>query len=139
MDFLQYINPGIDSIKPYEPGKSTDDVMKKYNLNKIVKLASNENSLGPSPKVKSAINEFKDVHLYPDGDGKQLKSKISEVELLSDKNIILGNGSNEILEIVSQTFLSERSECIFSKHAFVVYKLAAKVLSLIHISEPTRR
>ena len=127
MDFLQYINPGIDSIKPYEPGKSTDDVMKKYNLKKIVKLASNENSLGPSPKVKSAINEFKDVHLYPDGDGKQLKSKISEVELLSDKNIILGNGSNEILEIVSQTFLSERSECIFSKHAFVVYKLAAKV------------
>ena len=111
MDFLQYINPGIDSIKPYEPGKSADDVMKKYNLKKIVKLASNENSLGPSPKVKSVINEFKDVHLYPDGDGKQLKSKISEVELLSDKNIILGNGSNEILEII--LFISS-SSCLAS-------------------------
>ena len=51
MNYLKYINPGIDSIKPYEPGKSVEDVTKKYNLDKIIKLASNENSLGPSPKV----------------------------------------------------------------------------------------
>lgn len=127
MNYLKYINPGIDSIKPYEPGKSVDDVTKKYNLDKIIKLASNENSLGPSPKVIDVINNFKDIHLYPDGDGKKLKSKISEIEELSDKNIILGNGSNEILEIISQAFLSPRCECIFSKHAFVVYKLASKV------------
>ena len=127
MNYLKYINPGIDSIKPYEPGKSVDDVIKKYNLDKIIKLASNENSLGPSPKVIDVINNFKDIHLYPDGDGKKLKSKISEIEELSDENIILGNGSNEILEIISQAFLSPRCECIFSKHAFVVYKLASKV------------
>ena len=86
MNYLKYINPGIDSIKPYEPGKSVDDVTKKYNLDKIIKLASNENSLGPSPKVIDVINNFKDIHLYPDGDGKKLKSKISEIEELSVNN-----------------------------------------------------
>lgn len=125
--YLQHINPGIDSIRPYEAGKSIEDVMKEYNLEKIVKLASNENSLGPSPKVIEVINNFQNIHLYPDGDGKDLKSKISEVENVSPEQIILGNGSNEVLEIISQTFLSAQSESVFSKHAFVVYKLASKV------------
>ena len=78
MDYLKYINPGIESINTYEPGKSIEEVMEKYNLKNIVKLASNENSLGPSPKVLEVINNFKDVHLYPDGEGLKLKSKISE-------------------------------------------------------------
>ena len=127
MDYLKYINPGIESINPYEPGKSIEEVMEKYNLKDIVKLASNENSLGPSPKVLEVINNFKDVHLYPDGDGLKLKSKISEIENINSDQIILGNGSNEILEIISQTFLSPDTESIFSKHAFVVYKLVSKV------------
>ncbi len=127
MDYLNYINPGIESINPYEPGKSIEEVMEKYNLKEIVKLASNENSLGPSPKVLKVINNFKDIHLYPDGDGIRLKSKISEIESINSDQIILGNGSNEILEIISQTFLSPNTESIFSKHAFVVYKLASKV------------
>ena len=127
MDYLNYINPGIESINPYEPGKSIEEVMEKYNLKEIIKLASNENSLGPSPKVLKVINNFKDIHLYPDGDGIKLKSKISEIEGINSDQIILGNGSNEILEIISQTFLSPNTESIFSKHAFVVYKLASKV------------
>ena len=127
MDYLNYINPGIESINPYEPGKSIEEVMEKYNLKEIIKLASNENSLGPSPKVLKVINNFKDIHLYPDGDGIRLKSKISEIESINSDQIILGNGSNEILEIISQTFLSPNTESIFSKHAFVVYKLASKV------------
>ena len=133
MDYLNYINPGIESINPYEPGKSIEEVMEKYNLKEIVKLASNEKSLGPSPKVLKVINNFKDIHLYPDGDGIRLKSKISEIESINSDQIILGNGSNEILEIISQTFLSPNTESIFSKHAFVVYKLASKVsVSKIH-------
>ena len=127
MEYLNYINPGIESINPYEPGKSIEEVMEKYNLKEIIKLASNENSLGPSPKVLKVINNFKDIHLYPDGDGIKLKSKISEIEGINSDQIILGNGSNEILEIISQTFLSPNTESIFSKHAFVVYKLASKV------------
>ena len=127
MDYLNYINPGIETINPYEPGKSIEEVMEKYNLKEIIKLASNENSLGPSPKVLKVINNFKDIHLYPDGDGIRLKSKISEIESINFDQIILGNGSNEILEIISQTFLSPNTESIFSKHAFVVYKLASKV------------
>ena len=127
MDYLKYINPGIKSINTYEPGKSIEEVMEKYNLKNIVKLASNENSLGPSPKALEVINNFKDVHLYPDGDGLKLKSKISEIENINSDQIILGNGSNEILEIISQSFLSPVTESIFSKHAFIVYKLASKV------------
>ncbi len=127
MDFLKYINPGIESINPYEAGKSIEEVMEKYNLEDIVKLASNENNSGPSPRALKVIKYFKDLHIYPDGDAIKLKTKISEVENIDSDQIIIGNGSNEILEIISKTFLSSNTESIFSKHAFIVYKLVSKV------------
>ena len=80
MDFLKYINPGIESIDTYEAGKSIEEVMEKYNLEDIVKLASNETNSGPSPKALKVINNFKDLHIYPDDDALKLKTKISEVE-----------------------------------------------------------
>ena len=113
MDFLKYINPGIESINPYEAGKSIEEVMEKYNLEDIVKLASNENNSGPSPRALKVIKYFKDLHIYPDGDAIKLKTKISEVENIDSEQIIIGNGSNEILEIISQTFLSSNTESIF--------------------------
>ena len=91
MDFLKYINPGIESINPYEAGKSIEEVMEKYNLEDIVKLASNENNSGPSPRALKVIKYFKDLHIYPDGDAINLNTKISEVdnvELVVEKHNI---------------------------------------------------
>ena len=81
MDFLKHINPGINTISSYEPGKSIADVVEKYDLDKIIKLSSNENSRGPSPKVLDVTHTYNNWHLYPDGDGKRLKSTISDLEL----------------------------------------------------------
>ena len=88
MDFLKYINPGIESINPYEAGKSIEEVMEKYNLEDIVKLASNENNSGPSTRALKIIKYFKDLHIYPDGDAIKLKTKISEVENIDSDHII---------------------------------------------------
>ena len=126
LDFLDKINPGIDLIHPYEPGKSVSDVVKKYQLEKIIKLSSNENTRGPSSKVVRTIKNFNDWHVYPDGDGQALKEKIATIENIEPDKIVLGNGSNEVLELLGQTFLSPQVETIFSAHAFAVYKLISQ-------------
>lgn len=127
MEYLKYLNKGIESIKPYEPGRNIDDVLNEFGLSKIVKLASNENNFGPSPKVLDILSNFNDFHLYPDGDGIELKKVIEKNEGYDFNQIILGNGSNEILELIAKAFLSSSTESIFSQHAFVVYKLASLV------------
>ena len=114
---LNYLNEGISDLHPYEPGRSIDEVVAEYKPDKVVKLASNENPLGPSPKAIEALASNNNLHLYPDGDSKKLKSLIADHESVGTENIIVGNGSNEILELAARAFLN---------------------LSLIHISEPTR-
>ena len=138
LDFLDKINPGIDLIHPYEPGKSVTDVLEQYDLDKIIKLSSNENSRGPSPKVLDVTQSYNSWHIYPDGDGRRLKSTISDLEEIEQDRIVLGNGSNEILELVGQTFLSPKSESIFSAHAFAVYKLVSQVRGCKYHEIPTK-
>lgn len=137
MDFLDKINPGIDLIHPYEPGKSVSDVVKKYQLEKIIKLSSNENTRGPSSKVVRTIKNFNDWHVYPDGDGQALKEKIATIENIEPDKIVLGNGSNEVLELLGQTFLSPQVETIFSAHAFAVYKLISQARGSFYHEIPT--
>ena len=137
MDFLDKINPGIDLIHPYEPGKSVSDVVKKYQLEKIIKLSSNENTRGPSSKVVRTIKKFNDWHVYPDGDGQALKEKIATIENIEPDKIVLGNGSNEVLELLGQTFLSPQVESIFSAHAFAVYKLISQARGSFYHEIPT--
>ena len=127
MNFKDFINPGIESIQPYEPGRSLDEVIQEFNLSKVIKLASNENSLGASKKALEIVQSAKDLHYYPDGSGEALKKVISEHENIAKEQIILGNGSNEVLELAAAAFLNPETEAIFSEHAFVVYKLASKV------------
>ena len=127
MKFKDLVNPGIDSIHPYEPGRSLDEVIQEFNLSKVVKLASNENSLGASKKALEIVQSAQELHFYPDGSGESLKKVISEHENIAREQIILGNGSNEVLELVASAFLNPETEAIFSEHAFVVYKLASKV------------
>ncbi len=127
MKFKDLVNPGIDTIHPYEPGRSLDEVIQEFNLSKVVKLASNENSLGASKKALEIVQSAQELHYYPDGSGESLKRVIAEHENIARDQIILGNGSNEVLELVASAFLSPETEAIFSEHAFVVYKLASKV------------
>lgn len=137
LDFLDKINPGIHLIHPYEPGKSVSDVVKKYQLEKIIKLSSNENTRGPSSKVVRTIKNFNDWHVYPDGDGQALKKKIATIENIEPDKIVLGNGSNEVLELLGQTFLSPQVETIFSAHAFAVYKLISQARGSFYHEIPT--
>ena len=126
-DILKNLNPGIEDLHPYEPGRSIDEVVAEFGHHEVVKLASNENPLGASPKALAILAGFKnDLHLYPDGNGTKLKEEIAGHEKVAFDNIILGNGSNEILELAARAFLNPSTSAIASKHAFAVYKIVTQ-------------
>ena len=119
---------GIDEIQPYQGGKPIEEVQRTLGIDNIIKLASNENPLGPSPLAIASMKEaMLNVNLYPDGNTYYLKQDLAKHLSVSPKNLILGNGSNEILQIVGETFISANNEVIFSESAFVVYQLVSKI------------
>jgi histidinol-phosphate aminotransferase len=137
-DILNNLNPGIDDLNPYEPGRSIDEVVAEFGHDEVVKLASNENPLGASPKALSILKKFEnDLHLYPDGNGTKLKEEIANHENVSFDNIIIGNGSNEILELAARAFLNPNTSSIASKHAFAVYKIVTQSSGASLIEVPT--
>jgi len=124
---LNNLNPGIEDLHPYEPGRSIDEVVAEFGHHEIVKLASNENPLGASPKALLTLAGLEnDLHLYPDGNGTKLKQEIANHENVHSDNIIIGNGSNEILELAARAFLNPNTSSITSKHAFAVYKIVTQ-------------
>ena len=126
---LKNLNNGINDLNPYKPGKPISEVMKEYGLTDIIKLASNENPLGASKKVLSALKGLdNEIHLYPDGSSVKLKTKISEIEGVSSEHVIVGNGSNEILELCAKAFINSHKNAIASRHSFAVYKLITQSL-----------
>ena len=136
-DILNNLNPGIENLHPYEPGRSIDQVIQEFGHKEVVKLASNENPLGPSPKALAILAQLQgDLHLYPDGNGTKLKEMIASHEDVSSDNIILGNGSNEILELAARAFLNPDSSSIASKHAFAVYKIVTQSIGASLIEVP---
>ena len=125
------VSSHIKSIKPYEGGLPIEEVARELNIPEqdIVKLASNENPLGISPFAKKAIEKsLIDIERYPDGNGFYLKRAISKKYKLQSSEIILGNGSNDVLELVARPFLSKNDEAIYSEHAFAVYPLVVKAV-----------
>ena len=137
-NLFDHLNKGITDLHPYEPGRSIDEVVAEYKPEKVVKLASNENPLGPSPEAVKALKSHNDdLHLYPDGDSKKLKALIANHELLDPENIIIGNGSNEVLELAARAFLNKDSSALMSKHAFAVYKIVTQSSGSKIIEVPT--
>ena len=137
-DILNNLNPGIEDLHPYEPGRSIDEVVAEFGHHEVVKLASNENPLGASPKALSILEGLEnDLHLYPDGNGTKLKKEISNHENVPFNNIIIGNGSNEILELAARAFLNTNTSSIASKHAFAVYKIVTQSAGASLIEVPT--
>ena len=117
------------SFEPYIPGKPIDELKRELNLSKVYKLASNENSIGVSEK---AINEIpkilKNLYRYPDSNSFILKEALSKKLEIPEENFLFGNGSDEIIELMGKTFLSENDEIIMSCHSFVRYKMAADLM-----------
>jgi histidinol-phosphate aminotransferase len=121
--------PSVQKLIPYTPGKPIDELERELGLSHIVKLASNENPLGPSSKIKEAIKKsLAELSRYPDGNGFSLKKALAEKHQVATGQITLGNGSNEILELVARTFLTPEHEVVFSQHAFAVYPLVTQAV-----------
>jgi histidinol-phosphate aminotransferase len=116
----------IASLLPYVPGKPIEEVEREYGVSNVAKLASNENALGPSPKAIAAAREAcASVHLYPDGSAYQLKRAIAAKLGVTPEEISVGNGSNELLELVVRTFVADGEETLTSAQSFIVYRLAS--------------
>ncbi len=125
----QLAGSGIQQLVPYQPGKPVIELQRELGLEKIIKLASNENPLGPGPKTVAAIQSaLPELARYPDGSGFELKRALSAKHTLETEQITLGNGSNEILELLARTFLIPESEVIFSQHSFAVYPLVTQAV-----------
>jgi histidinol-phosphate aminotransferase len=135
----KYANPQLRNLQPYEPGKPVEDLARELGLEpgKIIKLASNENPLGPSPAARRAMIEtLERSHFYPDGGGYYLREAIAEDLGLSMANVILGNGSNEIIEFLGHAYLQPGDEVVVAKHSFAVYRLMAQLFGAKVVDVP---
>lgn len=133
--------PQLREIMVYQPGKPIEETARELGLDPggIVKLASNENPLGPSPKAMEAMcNALEKAHLYPDGGGFCLCDAVATKLGLAPENVILGNGSNEVLEFLGHAFLNPGDDVVTSQYAFVVYKLIATSFGARTIEVPSR-
>jgi histidinol-phosphate aminotransferase len=121
----------VRSIAPYVPGKPIAETARELGLKEadILKMASNENPLGPSPKAVAAIRgALGELHYYPDGSGYDLKAVVSRRIGVRPENLVLGNGSNDVLELVARAFLTTRDSAVYSQHGFMVYPLVVQAI-----------
>jgi histidinol-phosphate aminotransferase len=133
-------NPQLRDLAVYEPGKPIEETARELgsDASKIIKLASNENPLGPSPKALAAMRgALESAHLYPDGGGYYLREALAAKLGLTRDHIILGSGSNEIIEFLGHAFLNRGDDVITSEHAFIAYKLVAAVFGARTIEVPS--
>lgn len=132
-------HPWLRELVSYEPGKPIEDVARELGLpaSQIIKLASNENPLGPSPKALAAMREtLERANFYPDGGGYYLREAIAQKMGLERGNVILGCGSNEVIEFIGKAFLSPGDNIVVARHAFAVYKLMATLFGAETIEVP---
>ena len=131
----------IRAIAPYQPGKPISELAREMGLEEssIIKLASNENPLGVSPLAQRAIETaIQDLARYPDGNGFELKAALSRRFGVALDRIVLGNGSNDVLDLAARAFLTSDSEAVYSRHAFAVYPLAVQAMGARGIEVPAR-
>lgn len=135
------VRTGIKKIAPYIPGKPIEELQRTYGIEieKIVKLASNENPLGPSPKAVEAIKRCADkISRYPEGSGYYLKNKIAEVFNQQQETIILGSGSSEIISMGMELFINQGEEVLFPTPSFLIYKILALKIGATPIEIPLK-
>ena len=134
----ELLPPWSSRIRPYPPGKPLEEVERELG-HPAIKLASNENPLGPSPRALEAMRKsLSSVYLYPDGNGYYLRKKIAELYNLEMDQVILGAGSTDLIELVAKTFLTGGDEAITSESAFYIYRLAIEGMGAGLVLVPMR-
>ncbi|MHC9510111.1 histidinol-phosphate transaminase [Kangiella sp. M94] len=138
-DFIALANKGVQELHPYQPGKPISELERELGITNIVKLASNENPIGISAKAKAAMEkEFSDLARYPDANGYYLKAKLAERLGVGIGQITLGNGSNDVLELIARVFVAPEHEVIYSQHAFVVYPIVTQAIGAKKVVIPAK-
>ena len=138
LPFLEFVAPGVLELHPYEPGMPVEELQRRLGVSNAIKLASNENPLGPSPKVKAALAAAAqgNLALYPDDGGFRLKTKLATLHGVGPESITLCNGSNTLLDLVARVFLGAGRAAMYSKYAFAVYPLVTLAQSAEAIVVP---
>ncbi len=133
------IPESILAIRPYVPGKPIEALEREYGIQDSIKLASNENPLGPSPLAVAAIQEAVDkLHRYPDGAGHVLSQKIAAFCDVSADNVVLGNGSDDIIGMLTRTFLRPGDEVLMPQPAFLMYDICTRSAGAVPVPVPLR-
>ncbi|MCK7548153.1 histidinol-phosphate transaminase [Marinobacter koreensis] len=141
VDYQSLAVRGVQALSPYQPGKPIEELARELGLEPsgIIKIASNENPLGPSEKALAAArNALSELCLYPDGNGFDLKRALSERYGVTPDQITLGNGSNDVLEVIARCFADADAEVIYSQYAFAVYPLVTQAIGARGVSVPAR-
>jgi len=137
------LTPAYDSIlalAPYQTGKPIEELTREYGVSDVVKLASNENPMGCSPRVTLAVTEqLGQLSRYPDGNGYYLKQALADFNDVNANQITLGNGSDDLLDILARSFVGADDTIVYSQYAFVVYPMLAKMQGAIGVEVPAQR
>jgi histidinol-phosphate aminotransferase len=141
VDLCELAPAHVRAIAPYVPGKPIAETARELGMDaaSILKMASNENPLGPSPKALAAIRAaLDDLAYYPDGSGYDLKHALERHFGIPPECVVLGNGSNDVLELVGRAFLTPADSAVYSQHAFLVYPLIVQALGAKHLEVPAK-
>lgn len=139
MDVLKIIRDSCKDFQPYTAGKPIETVKRELGLKRIIKMASNENPLGPSKLSTDAVRKIlKDVFYYPDSNSYLLKEALSRKYNLPSENIFVGSGGDELIEIIAKLFFNPEDEIVMSKHTFVRYDMAVKLMGAHSIAAPMK-
>ena len=138
-EIINLATPGVRGLQPYVPGKPIEELEREYGVKNVIKLASNESPLGPSPKALAAAQTaLPEMARYPDGGGFALKRALASKLGVLAEQITLGNGSNDILEFAARAFVTAQDEVLFSQHAFAVYPIVTQAVGARGVEVPAR-
>src|SRR5690349_15269383 len=125
--FIDQCCDGIRQLRPYEAGKPISQIQREFGLSDVIKLASNENPLGPSPKALAAMRaELDGVSLYPDGNAFALKAALAAKHSVTESQVTVGSGSDHLLELVARAFLGPGRSAVISQYAFAIYAIVTQ-------------
>jgi histidinol-phosphate aminotransferase len=130
-------NEYVNTLVPYIPGKPVQELERELGIRNAIKLASNENPLGPSPLAKKAIRKaLTSVNMYPDGDAYYIKQKLAERLNTRPESLIFGNGSNDVIDIIARTFMKAGDEAVMGEYAFIVFPIVTQAVGARVIISP---
>lgn len=129
INFKELATKGVQGLTPYLPGKPIEELERELGITDTLKLASNENPLGPSKAVQNAlVKEISSLHLYPDGSAHKLRQRLAQEHHVKMEQVTLGNGSNDVLELIARAFLTEQDSAVYSEYAFAVYPIIVQAI-----------